>query len=399
MQNKQMNIYIFSHNVEPNGISGGETILIETFRRIGKYFSSVTVYTWKPGRDLYKKYGLTDVKYILSQLPVIPNFYASFLLRTLYGIRLGFSLRLKHPEKSYLYFSSDFWPDAIPVMLLKMRYPKSKFLSNFYLAAPNPFIGFNEKGKVKMPSLNGIFFWLMQKPVYYFSKYFADFVFVTSIPDIDRFPKQKKSGRYFIVKGGVNVGNIKKFQKHEAKKDTKKIYDGVFMGRFHPQKGPVELLSIWKKVMKKLPHAQLIMIGDGPLMPQIKRKLHSLTLEKNVILTGYIFDSDKRYRIFNQSKIALHPAVYDSGGMAVAEAMAFGLPGISFDLKALKTYYPKGMIKIPQGNISAFANTIVTLLQDKSLYKKTQIDALDLVESEWNWDKRAKDVYKKIQTV
>ena len=45
--------------------------------------------------------------------------------------------------------------------------------------------------------------------------------------------------------------------------------------------------------------------------------------------------------------MVVHPAIFDSGGMAAAEAMAWGLPGVSFDLPALKTYYPQGMIKNP----------------------------------------------------
>ena len=50
-------------------------------------------------------------------------------------------------------------------------------------------------------------------------------------------------------------------------------------------------------------------------------------------------------RIFKDSKIVLHAAIYDSGGMAACEAMACELPGVSFDLPALKTCYPKGMFK------------------------------------------------------
>lgn len=394
MKKNKPTFYIFSHNVEPNGISGGETILIETFKRIGKYFDEIKVYTWKPGKDLYVKYGLTKVTYKLSHLPILPNFYASFFLRTLYGIWLGLTLRISKPKNSFMYFSSDFWPDSIPVVLLKLRYPKIIFVSNFYLAAPNPFIGFNEKGGFRFPSINGIFFYLMQKPIYYFSKYFADIIFVTSEPDVDRFPKQKVKNKYFVVKGGVNVAEINTFIKNNQAK--RKIYDGVFMGRFHPQKGVLELLDIWKFVVHKRKSAKLVMIGDGPLMGDVKKKIKKLHLESNVELTGYIFDQNKRFRTFQQSKVALHPAIYDSGGMAVAEAMAFGLPAVSFDLLALKTYYPKGMLKVPQGDKKRFAQQVLKLLENMTLYRKTVRDALNLVQTEWDWDKRAKLIAQKI---
>lgn len=381
-------IYIFSHNVEPNGISGGETILIETFKRIAKKFKKVLVYTWKPGKELYVKYGLTNVLYKLSGLPVLPNFYVSFFLRTLYGFWLGINLTIKDQENTFLYFSSDFWPDAIPVIFLKLRYPKTKFVGNFFLAAPNPFFGFDEQKKhFRIPTLNGIFFYIMQKPVFWFTRRFADMILVTSAPDIERFPRLKKSGNYFIVHGGVNIKPIEKYIK-KAKNVVKK-YDGVFMGRFHPQKGVLELLDIWKLVVSKKRTAKLVMIGNGALMADVKSKIQQLNLDKNIDLKGYIFDNNERYKIFNQSKIALHPAIYDSGGMAVAEAMAFGLPAVGFDLLALKTYYPKGMIKVQQGNEKRFASAIIHLLNSKKDYKKMGKEAKTLIQEEWNWDKRA----------
>ena len=41
-----------------------------------------------------------------------------------------------------------------------------------------------------------------------------------------------------------------------------------------------------------------------------------------------------------------------------------------FDLEALKTYYPKGMIKSKCFNFSDFAKNILKLLDDKKLYQK-----------------------------
>lgn len=388
MSSKDKKVIVLAHSVEPNGISGSETILIQLFKRLGKKYS-VRLFTWQPGYEFYRRQGLDEVTYSVSSVPVLANFYLSFFLRSIWGIWKGFTIHLKEPSSTYIYPSSDFWPDALPAMLLKLRYRRAKLLANFYLEAPNPFTGFSEKGRLKRPTLNGIFYWLLQKPVYYFFRFLADAVIVTSEPDAKKFPKQQKRKKVFVVRGGVDLENIRTYL--QSQKNTTKEYDAVFMGRFHPQKGVVELVDIWQTVVQKKPDALLVMIGDGPLMPTVKAKIQQKKLEKSIFLTGYLLKPEQRFSYFAKSKIALHPALYDSGGMAAAEAMAFGLPGISYDLEALKTYYPHGMVKVPIGDQNAFAQAILDLLHDKLKYIKLKKEAEQLIEREWNWNQRAED--------
>lgn len=119
-------------------------------------------------------------------------------------------------------------------------------------------------------------------------------------------------------------------------------------------------------------------------------------MEKNIILTGYLFDGPEKYRIFSQSKLVVHPAFYDSGGMAAAEAMAFGLPAIGFDLKSYKSYYPQGMIKIKNWNLGSFAKSILELLNDQRERERIGRNALNMINNSWSWDKRSKEILGRI---
>jgi glycosyltransferase involved in cell wall biosynthesis len=79
--------------------------------------------------------------------------------------------------------------------------------------------------------------------------------------------------------------------------------------------------------------------------------------------------------------------------MAASEAMAWGLPGVSFDLEALKTYYPKGMLKTSCFDTDEFAENILNLLSNPYQYKEMSLEALQLVHEEWEWNNRAKDIF------
>lgn len=381
---KNPNILIFAHSIEPNGTSGSETILIELFRRASQAFKEIHLYTWPPGENLYTRLGLTNVIYHVAYLPIIRWFHLSFLVRCIFGLYLGLKLRLDNPENTYIYPGSDFWPDALPAILVKLRYPTVSLIGTFYLSAPNPFFGFNEgQALLRFPSVNGFFYWFMQIPVIHLFRHFASHIMVTSDPDRVLFPNQK----VFIVKGGVDTKGIDEYKKNIGKID--KIWDGVFMGRFHPQKGVLELLDIWSLVINKMPELRLVMIGDGPLLKEVKNKIIALKLGRSVHLTGTLLDKNEKYKLFYQSKIALHPALYDSGGMAAAEIMAFDLPGVAFDLDAYKTYYPKGFMKVPIGRKDLFAEAILGLIRNHDTYTKLMTEAHEMIYTTWSWDLRA----------
>ena len=105
-------------------------------------------------------------------------------------------------------------------------------------------------------------------------------------------------------------------------------------------------------------------------------------------------DQKYKYEIFSHSKIVVHPAFYDSGGMATAEAMAFGLPAVGFNLKAYESYYPKGMIKVKDEN--KFAGCIVNLLKNDKKRKKVGVEARNFIENNYSWNRRADEVLGQI---
>ena len=136
------------------------------------------------------------------------------------------------------------------------------------------------------------------------------------------------------------------------------------------------------------------MIGDGPLMKEVRKQITENGLRNNVKLFGYVFDGSKKYEIFANSKLVVHPAYYDSGGMATAEAMAFGIPAVGFDLKAYESYYPKGMMKVD--NEKEFSDTIIKLLKDNKKRVKLGNEAKLLVENNYSWEMRSEQILDNI---
>lgn len=364
------NIIFTANNNIGTGLSGGDRIFIELARH-WQPKTNLTVIGSAETQNLLRRYHLPQLKFFLTDSIDNSNIFIHQFRRLFKAILFALSHPKLFRQNRFIYTASDFFPDLIFGIMAKMINPKICWIAGYYLVIPPPWRNHT------------------YHPLYYLSQLFsrsivnilADFVYLTSLPDQRYFPSKKT----IIVRGGVSL---------PAKKTiTKKKFEAVFIGRLHPQKGVMELLDIWKLVTQKIPSAKLAIIGDGTLENKLKNKIKNLKLTKNISLLGFL-DGEPKNNIFRQSKIVVHPAVFDSGGMAAAEAMALGLPGVSFDLEALKTYYPQGMVKTPTFNHTLFAQNIVNLLINKKLYKQTSVQALNLITKEWSWPKRADIIYR-----
>jgi len=376
-------------------MSGGERIIMELVRRWGRK-ENIYLYTSNIEIAVWEKYGVKNIRKVkIMNVKNKQNILLAYVCRP---ILMTLSLRkLRFKKGDILYSASDFWPNSIPAFIIKLRNPKIKWIAGFYLFAPRPWQ--KDSPYKGQRWFIGLLYWLTQLPIYEIVKRYADMVFVTSEPDVEKFVTKKRSrDKIVVIRGGVDIKPSEKYLNSGSVIPIKKRkYDACFVGRFHPQKGVLELVDIWKLVCEKKPEAKLAMIGVGSLENEVKREIKKLNLAKNIELLGFK-DGQEKYEVFKQSKIILHPATYDSGGMAACEAMAWRLPGVSFDLEALKTYYPKGMLKTPCCDLKKFAENITRLLDDDRLYEKTSREAIEWARA-WDWNEKAKRVLNTLRSL
>lgn len=397
---KKKIIFIANNNIGP-GFSGGDRIFVEFLKNWSKS-AGITLIGSEEAIKMSKEREVVGVKFVQSDsIYRKDNFFAfSSLIQNLTrrsrrGLQAVRKLRSQVKTSDIVYSVSDFYPDFLPGFYAKLLNKKITWIAGYYLFAPKP--GAKDSPYKGKDAIRGFFYWLMQRPSFWLVRKYADIVFVTSEPDVEKFITQKRDrSKIIVVQGGVDITESERYLKSGKivpVEDRK--YDACFVGRFHFQKGVVGLVDIWKLVCDKLPGAKLLMIGDGELGHEVKQKVKKLGLTQNIDFPGFA-DGEKKFSFFKQSKVMVHPATYDSGGMAAAEGMAWGLPGVSYDLEALKTYYPKGMVKSKLDDQKDFASNILELLSDKKYYQQISTDARDLIVNVWDWSKRASQIYQRV---
>jgi len=379
-------LIVVAHNNLGASLSGGDRI----FLNLIKYWQSktkITVLASPEASNLINRFKLSPKIIITSNQSPVHTLNTSYLVfhhlsRFLSAILFCLKNKSIFKSNQYLYTASDFYGDFVFGLFAKIYHPSIKWICGYYLLAPNP-LSASSPYRHNHQYFRGIIYFLAQKPTILLTKLFADFLFVTSNPDVKIFQSRRLTiNKIFVIKGGVNLPSLSSIRR--LKPISNRLYDAVFLGRLHAQKGVVELIDIWKIVVNQLPEAKLVIIGDGEMLSAIKQKISKLQLTKNIKLAGFML-GHKKFNIIKNSKIVVHPATYDSGGMAAAEAMAWGLPGVSFDLPALKTYYPQGMVKTNCFSKKQFASNIIKLLTSHDLYTQYSSQALNLTRQHWSW--------------
>jgi glycosyltransferase involved in cell wall biosynthesis len=274
----------------------------------------------------------------------------------------------------------EMWSSTIPAWAMSQKL-KAPWVASFLLFSPKPWA----RDPVFLRR-RALFFYLSQQPLLWLVKRFANIVFVTN--DLERHMFQSHRlplERIISVKGGVDIKMA-----DSVPAPSKTEFDAVFIGRFHWQKGVLELIDIWQHVCKSKPDARLAMIGNGELDKAVSQKVKELGLQSNIKQFGFV-DGPEKFKIVKSSRVVVHPARHDNGGQAAAEAMACGLPGVSFDLPALKVYYPRGMLKVRPFDLDEFAQRVLNLLEDKELYEYMSREAREYA-LEWDWDRKAEHI-------
>ncbi|RLF47757.1 MAG: glycosyltransferase family 1 protein [Thermoplasmata archaeon] len=146
----------------------------------------------------------------------------------------------------------------------------------------------------------------------------------------------------------------------------------LYVGRLSHRKGLHVLILAMKRVVKKIPDARLLVVGEGHTKEFAKLLVKALGLEKNVKLLGLV-RLQQLLLLYKMSNVFVLPSIYgESFGIVLLEAMASGVPVVATDVGGINeviTPNYTGLLVEP-GNSKELANAILKVLNDSSLSKK-----------------------------
>lgn len=155
------------------------------------------------------------------------------------------------------------------------------------------------------------------------------------------------------------------------------------VGRLAPLKGHIYLLDALPLVRKQMPHAKIVLVGDGSQRAALEERIKTLGLESAVILLGGIPTTREIYSTFDTF---VFPSVEGAFGVVILEAMACGIPVIATRLDGTDELITNGtnaLLVSPRAP-DEIANAVLRLAQNRALGEQLTRAAHTRIENDFS---------------
>ncbi|XHH09402.1 MAG: glycosyltransferase family 4 protein [Candidatus Bathyarchaeia archaeon] len=161
----------------------------------------------------------------------------------------------------------------------------------------------------------------------------------------------------------------------------------LFVGSLIPRKGVGFLVEAAKQVTKTQPTTQFVLVGDGPMKPQLTADLAAANLSGN-----FVFKSDLNEQeltaMYRCSDVFVLPSIQEGQGIVLLEASASEKPVVAFDIGGVNEVVLSGETGLlaKRGSSGELAEALLKLLGDADLRCRMGSAGRRFVVENFTWD-------------
>jgi glycosyltransferase involved in cell wall biosynthesis len=170
------------------------------------------------------------------------------------------------------------------------------------------------------------------------------------------------------------------------------------IGRLCEQKGQIYLIQAMKDVLKRIPEARLVIIGEGPLKKSLKDQSRALGIESKILFMEKRGDIPQVLHLFD---IFALPSLWEGLSVALLEAMYMQKAIVATDIDSNKEAMVSGEtgILVPPDDSRALGEAIANLLEDAERRRLFGIKAKERVLRDFMLEKHVAEVQSLYESV
>jgi glycosyltransferase involved in cell wall biosynthesis len=165
-----------------------------------------------------------------------------------------------------------------------------------------------------------------------------------------------------------------------------------------PHKGQRHLVEAAALVVRHVPDARFVIVGEGELRSALERQIKDRHLEKHVLLAGFRPDVLSVHKAFD---VFVMSSVTEGLGTSLLDAMACGKPVVATTAGGIPEVVKHGDtgLLVPPRDHEAMAEALVTMLKDSALRQRMGEAARALVREKFSADRMVQDTVRVYQRV
>lgn len=217
--------------------------------------------------------------------------------------------------------------------------------------------------------------------------------------------KYKVKRNVNIIPTGIDVSrfykeNIDKEKVNELRHDLKLSrfnFNILYVGRIAKEKSIDFLINNFKDIVKKIPRAKLIIVGDGPDMKELIDLVDKNKLNRNCLFTGKVpWNEVPLYYML--SSVFVTASKSETQGLTVIEAMAASKPVVAINDESFSLVIESYKDGILFNDDKEYKDAIYMLYKDRKLRDKISLEARKTANnySDLSYAKKVLEVYKKV---
>lgn len=163
----------------------------------------------------------------------------------------------------------------------------------------------------------------------------------------------------------------------------------VHVANFTAKKRHQDLIQAARMVIDQNPQTTFLLVGQGPLEPDVMAQAKALKLENNVVFAGFRTDAP---RLIAAADVFVLPSLYEGLPIAMLEAMALGRPVVASRVGGVPEAITDGVDGLLVDTLapSQLAERVLTLLHSAELRQRLSENAVQKVRDHFSVQRMVK---------
>lgn len=157
------------------------------------------------------------------------------------------------------------------------------------------------------------------------------------------------------------------------------------IAQFIPRKGHATLLDAIPEIIRTVPSARFVLLGQGPLLQEIKKQVEAAKLTDHVRLPGFRHDMA---RVLPNLDVLVHPASMEGLGVSLLQAAACGVPVVATPVGGIPEIVQNGEngYLVPAEDSKELARAVRKLASDASTREAMGLRGREIVLERFSID-------------